>query len=74
MSGKLKRYFAPFIVNSKIDGLHQFQNHVFPADENGEIVQGSEIETSEIWLASNEDLERLHDLLCQVLNKPRSLP
>ncbi|POD92316.1 hypothetical protein [Pectobacterium odoriferum] len=73
MSTTLKRYFATHIVQSDIDGLYEMRSHVQPAGEDGKQILGSELEMTEAWLASREELERLHDLLCQVLGKPRGL-
>lgn len=74
MSEKINRFFAPLIFSSKrVGGLHEFQCFFFPADESGEIQADRKIESTELLLASTEDLERMHDLLCQVLNKPRSM-
>lgn len=73
MSTTLKRYFATHIVQSDIDGLYEMRSHVHAAGEDGKQILGSELEMTEAWLASREELERLHDLLCQVLGKPRGL-
>ncbi|EML7934008.1 hypothetical protein V9948_004503 [Providencia rettgeri] len=72
MSETKKRYFASVIrTNKEVDGFFDFCSHIYPSDANGNIDPDSKIESTEMWLASHDDLERLHDLLCQVLNKPR---
>lgn len=66
-----KRYFASFIrTNQEMDGFYDFSCHTFPADANGNSIPDSGMESTDIWLASYEDLDRLHNLLCQVLKRP----
>lgn len=73
MPANLKRFFAAHIVQSDIDGLYEMRNYIAPAYLSGKKIPGRKIESTDTWLASTEDLESLHDLLCQVLGKPRDL-
>ena len=72
MPNDLKRLFAvPLIKSNSVDGFNELFIHYFPASADGESNPKADMETFGPLFASREDLERLHDLLCQVLDLPR---